>query len=39
MDKKQEDSKDLLREVVSLENNKILELRELFEEYHIMDIL
>ena len=39
MDKKQEDSRDLLREVVSLlENNKLLDLRELLEEYHIMDI-
>ena len=39
MDKKQEDSRDLLRDVISLlENNKILELRELLEEYHIMDI-
>ena len=33
MDKKQEDSRDLLRDVISLlENNKLLE------EYHIMDI-
>ena len=39
MDKKQEDSRDLLREVISLlENNKLLDLRELLEEYHIMDI-
>ena len=39
MDKKQEDSKDLLRNVISLlENNKLLDLRELLEEYHIMDI-
>ena len=38
MDKKQEDSRDLLRDVISLlENNKLLDLREL-EEYHIMDI-
>ena len=39
MDKKQEDSRDLLRDVISLlENNKLLDLRELLEEYHIMDI-
>ncbi|MEG0050632.1 MAG: magnesium transporter [Terrisporobacter sp.] len=39
MDKKQEDSRDLLRDVMSLlENNKLLDLRELLEEYHIMDI-
>ncbi len=40
MDKKQEDSRDLLRDVILLlENNKLLDLRELLEEYHIMDIL
>ena len=40
MDKKQEDSRDLLRDVISLlENNKLLDLRELLEEYHTMDIL
>ena len=39
MDKKQEDSRDFLRDVISLlENNKLLDLRELLEEYHIMDI-
>ena len=39
MDKKQEDSRDLLRDVISLlENNKLLDLRDLLEEYHIMDI-
>lgn len=39
MDKKQEDSRDLLRDVISLlENNKLLDLIELLEEYHIMDI-
>lgn len=39
MDKKQEDSKELLRNVIYLlENNKLLDLRELLEEYHIMDI-
>lgn len=39
MDKKQEDSRDLLRDVIYLlENNKLLDLRELLEEYHIMDI-
>lgn len=39
MDKKQEDARDLLRDVISLlENNKLLDLRELLEEYHIMDI-
>ena len=39
MDKKQEDSRELLRDVISLlENNKLLDLRELLEEYHIMDI-
>ena len=39
MDKKQEDSRDLLRDVISLlENNKLLDLREVLEEYHIMDI-
>ena len=39
MDKKQEDSRDLLRDVISLlENNKLLDLRDLREEYHIMDI-
>ena len=39
MDKKQEDSRDLLRDVISLlENNKLLDLRELLEEYNIMDI-
>ena len=39
MDKKQEDSRELLRNVISLlENNKLLDLRELLEEYHIMDI-
>lgn len=40
MDRKQENSGDLLSEVISLiEANKLLELRELIEEYHIMDIL
>ncbi len=39
MDRKQDISKDLLSEVKSLiDNNKILELRELLEEYHIIDI-
>ena len=39
MDKTQEDSRELLRDVISLlENNKLLDLRELLEEYHIMDI-
>ena len=39
MDKKQEDSRELLRDGISLlENNKLLDLRELLEEYHIMDI-
>ena len=39
MDNKQEDSRELLRDVISLlENNKLLDLRELLEEYHIMDI-
>lgn len=39
MDRKQDISKDLLKEVKSLiDNNKILELRELLEEYHIIDI-
>lgn len=39
MDKKQDASQDLLGEVKSLiENNKILELRELLEEYHTIDI-
>ena len=39
MDRKQEASKDLLSEVkILIENNKILELRELLEEYHIIDI-
>ena len=39
MDKKQEDSRNLLRDVIFLlENNKLLDLRELLEEYHIMDI-
>ncbi|WP_027702394.1 magnesium transporter [Metaclostridioides mangenotii] len=40
MDRKQETSGDLLSEVISLiDANKLLELRELIEEYHIMDIL
>ena len=39
MDRKQDASQDLLSEVKMLiENNKILELRELLEEYHIIDI-
>ena len=39
MDRKQDASKHLLNEVIILiENNKILELRELLEEYHIIDI-
>lgn len=39
MEKKQEDSRDLLRDVLFLlENNKLLDLIELLEEYHIMDI-
>ena len=39
MDRKQDASKDLLSEVtILIENNKILELRELLEEYHIIDI-
>ncbi|WP_195937830.1 magnesium transporter [Romboutsia sp. 1001713B170131_170501_G6] len=39
MDRKQDASQDLLGEVKSLiENNKILELRELLEEYHTIDI-
>ena len=39
MDRKQDASKDLLNEVtILIENNKILELRELLEEYHIIDI-
>ena len=40
MDRKQDASKDLLSEVtILIENNKILELRELLEEYHIISIL
>jgi magnesium transporter len=39
MDRKRDESKDLLEEVKFLiENNKNLELRELLEEYHIIDI-
>lgn len=39
MDRKNNDSKQLLEQVLDLlENNKVLELRELLEEYHIMDI-
>ena len=39
MDRKQDGSKNLLSEVtILIENNKILELRELLEEYHIIDI-
>lgn len=39
MDRKQDASKDLLNKVtILIENNKILELRELLEEYHIIDI-
>ena len=39
MDRKQDASKDLLNEVtILIENNKILELRELLEEYHIFVI-
>ena len=39
MDRKQDTSKDLLNEVKELiDNNKIIELRELLEEYHIIDI-
>lgn len=39
MDRKNNDSKMLLEEVINLlNNNKVLELRELLEEYHIMDI-
>ncbi|MGL4912693.1 MAG: magnesium transporter [Romboutsia sp.] len=39
MDRKQDASQDLLSEVkILIENNKILELRELLEEYHIIDI-
>ena len=39
MDRKQDASKDLLNKVtILIENNKILELRELLEEYHITDI-
>ncbi len=40
MDRKQDMSQDLLTETTLLiENNKILELRELLEEYHTIDIL
>ena len=40
MDRKNDDSRLLLEQVNDLlENNKILELRELLEEYHTMDIL
>lgn len=40
MDRKNDDSKLLLEQVNDLlDNNKILELRELLEEYHTMDIL
>lgn len=39
MDRNSNDSKPLLEQVTNLlENNKVLELRELLEEYHIMDI-
>ena len=39
MDRKQGASQDLLSEVkILIENNKVLELRELLEEYHIIDI-
>ncbi len=39
MDRKQDAAQDLLGEVILLiENNKILELRELLEEYHVIDI-
>ena len=39
MDRKQEDTRDLLRDIIYLlENNKLLDLRELLEEYHTMDI-
>ena len=39
MDRKNNDSNLLLEQVLDLlENNKVLELRELLEEYHIMDI-
>ncbi|MDX5707639.1 magnesium transporter, partial [Clostridioides difficile] len=39
MDRKLDASQDLLYEVKSLiDNNKVLELRELIEEYHIIDI-
>ena len=39
MDRKDEHSKNLLSQVNSLiENNKILEVRELIEEYHNRDI-
>ena len=39
MDRKQDASKDLLNKVtILIENNKILVLRELLEEYHIIDI-
>ena len=39
MDRKQGASQDLLNEVkILIENNKVLELRELLEEYHIIDI-
>lgn len=39
MDRKQDASQDLLSEVkILIENNKVLELRELLEEYHIIDI-
>ena len=40
MDRKNDDSRLLLEQVHDLlENNKVLELRELLEEYHTMDIL
>ena len=40
MDRKNDDSRLLLEQVNDLlENNKVLELRELLEEYHTMDIL
>ena len=39
MDRKQDGSKNLLSEVtILIENNKILELRELLEEYHLKSI-
>ncbi|MDY2735613.1 magnesium transporter MgtE N-terminal domain-containing protein, partial [Intestinibacter sp.] len=39
MDRKNNDSNLLLEQALDLlENNKVLELRELLEEYHIMDI-